>query len=60
MHKLLEKLSKAQETTQKQIADLQQAVTNAQAEATKMVVRKLDEERSYQFKEKGNEKQFAF
>ena len=33
---------------------------DGQAEATKAVVQKLDEERGYQFKKKGNEKQFYF
>ena len=56
---LLEKLAKARESTQ-QLADLQWAVTDAQAEATKKVVQKLDEERGFQFKKKGNEKQFRF
>ena len=60
VHELLDKLTKAQETTQKQLADLQQAVTDAQAEATKTVVQKLDEERGYQFRKKGNERQFRF
>ena len=60
MHELLERLTQAQETTQRQLADLQRAVTDAQAEATKTVVQKLDEERGYQFKKKGNEKQFRF
>ena len=60
VHELLERLTKAQETTQKQLADLQRAVTDAQAEATKTVVQKLDEERGYQFRKKGNEKQFCF
>ena len=41
----LEKLTKAQENTQQQLTDLQQAVTDSQAEATKKVVQKLDEER---------------
>ena len=45
VHELLERLTKAQETTQKQLADLQRAVTDAQVEATKTVVQKLDEER---------------
>ena len=58
MHELLERLTQAQETTQRQLADLQRAVMDAQAEATKTVVQKLDEERRYQFKKKGNEKQF--
>ena len=35
-------------------------VTDAQAEATKTVVQKVDEERGYQFKKKGNKKQFHF
>ena len=60
VHELLERLTKAQETTQRQLGDLQQVVTDAQAEATKTVVQKLDEERGYQFKKKGNEKQFRF
>ena len=60
VHELLERLTKAQETTQKQLADLQRAVTDVQAEATKTVVQKLDEERGYQFRKKGNEKQFRF
>ena len=57
---LLEKLAKAQESTQKQLADLQRAVTDAQAEVTKKVVQKLDEERGFQFKKTGNKKQFCF
>ena len=60
VHELLERLTQAQETTQKLLEDLQRAVTDAQAEATKTVVQKLDEERGYQFKKKGNEKQFRF
>ena len=60
MHEVLERLTKAQETTQKQLADLQRTVTDAQAEVTKTVVQKLDEERGYQFRKKGNEKQFRF
>ena len=60
MHELLERLTQPQETTQRQLADLQRAVTDAQAEATKTVVQNLDKERGYQFKKKGNEKQFRF
>ena len=60
VHKLFERLTKPQETTQKQLGDLQRAVTNAQAEATKTVVQKLDEERGYQFRKKENKKQFRF
>jgi len=33
---------------------------DAQAEAMKKVVQKLDEERGFQFKKKGNKKQFCF
>lgn len=60
VHELLDKLAKAQQATQQQLVDLQRAVTEAQADTTKKVVQKLEEERGYQFRKKGNEKQFRF
>ena len=60
VHELLDKLAKAQNDTQQQLADLQRVVTEAQADATKKVVQKLEEERGFQFRKKGNEKQFRF
>ena len=59
VHKLLERLTQVQETTQRQLADLQRAVTEAQAKATKTVVQKVDEERRYQFKKKEMRSSFA-
>ena len=56
----LEKLTKAKEKTQEQIALLQQEVTISQEESTKWIVRKLDDERKLSFKKVGNEKQFCF
>ena len=60
VNELLEKLTKAQEKTQEQIALLQQEVTRSQEESTKRVVRKLDDGRKLSFKKVGNEKQFRF
>ena len=60
VHKLLDKLTKARKDTQQQLADLEQAVTEAQADATKKAVQKLEEEKGFQFRRKGNEKQFCF
>ena len=56
VNELLEKLAKAQEKTQEQIALLQREVTRSQEESTKRVVRKLDDERKLSFKKFGNEK----
>ena len=60
VNKLLEKLTKAQEMTQEQIALLQREVTRSQEESMRRVVQKLDDERKLSFKKVGNEKQFHF
>ena len=60
VNELLERLTKVQEDTQRNLVDLQWVVTNTQAEATKKVVQKLEEERNFQFWKKGNKKQFRF
>ena len=60
VNELLEKLTKAQEKTQEQIALLQQEVTCSQEESTKRVARKLDDKRKLSFKKVGNKKQFHF
>ena len=60
VHKLLDKLTKAQKDTQQQLAGLQQAVTEAQADASKKAVQKLEEEKGFQFRRKGYGKQFHF
>ena len=58
VHELLDKLAKAQKDTQQQLADLQRAVTEAQVDAIKKVVQKLEEERGFQFRKKGNKNSF--
>ena len=60
VHELLDKLTKAQKDIQQQLVDLQQAVTEAHADATKKVVQKLEEEKGFQFRRNGNKKQFHF
>ena len=42
VNKLLEKFTKAQENTQQQLANLRQVVTDAQADATKKIIQKLE------------------
>ena len=60
VNELLEKLTKAQEKTQEQIALLQWEVTCSQEESMKRIVRKLDDGRKLSFKKVGNKKQFHF
>ena len=60
VNELLEKLNKAQEKTQEQIALLQQEVTRTQEDSMKRVMRKLEDERKLSFEKVGNEKQFHF
>ena len=60
VNELLEKLTKAQEKTQEQIALLQWEVTCSQEESMKRIVRKLDDRRKLSFKKVGNKKQFHF
>jgi len=57
---LLKKLTDTHEATQRQLTQLQQQVTSAQAASTKLVVQKIEEEHGYTFRKKGHEKQWHF
>ena len=58
--RMLKEMQETQKETQRQLTQLQRDVSAGQAEATKKVVQKLEEEKSATFKKKGNEMQFKF
>ena len=56
LSRMLKEMQETQKETQHQLTQLQQDVSAGQAEATKKVVQKLEEEKSAFFKKKGNER----